>query len=111
MPALFRRASYFINKNDYEVNEMNPFTLHTKKQGVKYVEHMVFAIGIAYRLWRSVIAFTLHAVFPFLNIKVEVDLESTAAFIEERNNWIESKKSNREYSHAEISDVNTQIFS
>jgi len=90
---------------------MNPFTQHTKQQGVSYSEHMVFAIGIAYRLLRSVIAFTLHAVFPFFKIKVEVDLESTAAYIEERNHWIESKKSNREYSHEETSGVNTQIFS
>ena len=73
---------------------MNPFTLHTQQQGVSYTEHMLFAMGIAYRLLRSVIAFTLHAVFPFLNIKTEVDLESTAAFIEERNSWIESKKMN-----------------
>ena len=74
---------------------MNPFTLHTQQQGVSYIEHMIFAMGIAYRLWRSVIAFTLHAIFPFLNIEVDVDLESTAAFIEERNNWIEEKKRNR----------------
>lgn len=74
---------------------MNPFTLHTQQQGVSYTEHMIFAMGIAYRLLRSVIAFTLHAVFPFLNIKTEVDLDSTVAFIEERNNWIEDKKRNR----------------
>ena len=73
---------------------MNPFTIHTQQQGISYVEHMVFAMGIAHRLLRSVIAFTLHAVFPFLDIKVNVDLKSTAAFIEERNDWIESKKVN-----------------
>lgn len=73
---------------------MNPFIIHTQQQGVSYLEHMLFAVGIAYRLWRSVVAFTLHAIFPFFNIKEDVDLESTAAFIVECNHWIELKKSN-----------------
>lgn len=89
---------------------MNIFTVHTKQQGVSYFEHMLFAMGIAYRLLRSVIAFSLHAVFPFLKIKTEVDLESTAAFIKKRNNWIELKKSNREYNGSETSGVKTQLF-
>ena len=48
---------------------MNIFTEHTQQQGVTYNEHMLFAMGIALRLLSSVIAFALHAVFPFIDIK------------------------------------------
>ena len=57
---------------------MNIFTEHTQQQGVTYMEHMFFAIGIAIRLANSVIAFILHGIFPFIDIKRELDLEATA---------------------------------
>jgi len=68
---------------------MNIFTYHTYEQGITYVQHWVFAMRIAKRLLRSVIAFTLHAIFPFININKELDLEATARFINMQNNWIE----------------------
>lgn len=71
---------------------MNPFTTHTQQQGVTYVEHWYFAIGIAYRLLISVLAFTAHAILPFIPIKPQHDLEATVAYLEERNHWIESAK-------------------
>jgi hypothetical protein len=71
---------------------MNPFTHHTQQQGVTYLEHGRFALGIAYRLFISVIAFVAHAVFPFVPIKPEHDLEATMAYLDEQNNWIESAK-------------------
>jgi hypothetical protein len=71
---------------------MNIFTEHTQQQGITYIEHMVFAMGIALRLLNSVVAFALHAVFPFIDIKKSLDLEETARFIEEQNQWIESMK-------------------
>ena len=71
---------------------MNIFTTHTREQGVTYVEHLVFALRIATRLFGSVIAFTLHAIFPFIGIRKELDLEATAAFILEQNDWIESRE-------------------
>ena len=71
---------------------MNLFTEHTEKQGVTYMEHLVFASRIAARLFRSVIAFTLHALFPFIGIQKELDLEATAAFILQENDWIESRE-------------------
>lgn len=71
---------------------MNIFTEHTQQQGVTYVEHWCFAMGIAIRLLNSVIAFALHAVFPFIDIKQKLDLEATALFIAEKNAWIESMK-------------------
>ena len=67
---------------------MNPFTQHTEQQGVSYLEHCCFAIGIAWRLFNSVSAFTLHALFPFIAIEKKLDLEATAAFLLERNEWI-----------------------
>ena len=69
---------------------MNPFTQHTQQQGISYFEHCCFALGIAWRLLNSVIAFILHAVFPFIGIERDHDLEATMAFLDERNRWIES---------------------
>jgi hypothetical protein len=71
---------------------MNPFTAHTQQQGVTFVEHWYFAMGIAYRLFISVVAFATHALLPFIPIKPEHDLEATVAYLNERNNWIESAK-------------------
>jgi hypothetical protein len=75
---------------------MNIFTKHTRQQGVSYLEHMFFAVGIALRLSNSVIAFALHGIFPFIDIKKELDLEATARFINAKNNWIEGKKQIRQ---------------
>jgi hypothetical protein len=36
---------------------MNPFATHPQQQGVTYFEHWRFAMGIAYRLLTSVVAF------------------------------------------------------
>jgi hypothetical protein len=69
---------------------MNPFTRHPHQQGISYAEHWLFAMGIAYRLLKSVTAFAVHALFPFVSISRELDLESTAEFITECNQWIES---------------------
>ena len=74
---------------------MNIFTEHTSKQGVTYIEHLYFAMRIAVRLLNSVIAFALHAVFPFIDIRKELDLEATEQFIHEQNNWIEGMKQNK----------------
>ena len=71
---------------------MTIFTKHTQQQGVTYLEHLFFAIGIAVRLSSTVIAFALHGIFPFIDIKKELDLEATARFINAKNHWIEDKK-------------------
>jgi hypothetical protein len=68
---------------------MNPFTEHTRQQGLSYFEHARFALGIALRLLRSVGAFALHAVFPFIDIERRLDLEATAEFLLQHNAWIE----------------------
>jgi len=69
---------------------MNPFTAHPHRQGIDYVEHLQFAMGIAFRLLTSVGAFALHAILPFLPIAPRLDLEATTAYLEERNRWIEA---------------------
>ena len=68
---------------------MNLFTQHPHDQGVSYFEHLDFALGIAWRLLCSVIAFAVHAVLPFIGIDRKLDLESTSAFLLERNRFIE----------------------
>ena len=84
---------------------MNIFTKHTQQQGVTYLEHLFFAIGIALRLFNTVIAFTLHGIFPFIDIRKELDLEATARFINGKNNWIEGKKDIRQ-----TKSVNQPVF-
>ena len=71
---------------------MNPFTQHTQQQGITYFTHLFFAMGIAWRLSSSVIAFAMHAIFPFIDIDVTLDLEATTDFLQERNHWIENAK-------------------
>ena len=69
---------------------MNAFTEHPHEQGVTYFEHWAFAMGIAWRLLASVVAFALHAILPFISIEPRLDLEATAAFLAERNHFIET---------------------
>ena len=71
---------------------MNPFTQHTRQQGVTYLEHLFFAAGIAWHLSNSVFAFAIHALFPFISIDSTFDLEATANYLQERNQWIEKSK-------------------
>ena len=71
---------------------MNIFTAHTQEQGVTYLAHLLFALGIAARLFGSVVAFALHGIFPFIDITKELDLEATADFINQQNQWIEGMK-------------------
>jgi len=74
---------------------MNPFTRHPRQQGVSYAGHWRFAMGIAGRLLMSAAAFGLHAMLPWISIPRELDLEASAAFLLERNRWIESAAANR----------------
>ena len=69
---------------------MSILTEHPHAQGVTYFEHWGFAVGIAWRLFRSVLAFTLHALLPFITIDRKLDLQATSAFLLERNQFIEA---------------------
>ena len=79
---------------------MNYFNEHPRQQGISYWQHLQFALGIAGRLFKSVIAFSLHAVFPFLDISRKLDLEETASFILTRNEWIENIKQEKQHGQA-----------
>lgn len=54
---------------------------------------MVFALSIVVRLLQTVGVFTLHAIFPFIDINRSLDLEVTEKFIHMKNDWIENMKS------------------
>ena len=69
---------------------MTALTRHPYRQGVTYVGHWLFAMGIAGRLLASVLAFALHALLPFISIEPRLDLEATSAFLLERNHFIET---------------------
>jgi hypothetical protein len=71
---------------------MNPFINHPRKQGITYLEHWCFAMGIAYRLLASVVAFVFHAMLPYIPIEPRLDLEATASYLWERNRWIETAR-------------------
>ncbi len=71
---------------------MRLFTEHPHQQGISYMEHARFAIGIAYRLVSSAIVFALHAIVPAVRIEPRLDLEATIDFLDERNWWIENSK-------------------
>jgi hypothetical protein len=71
---------------------MNPFTAHPYQRGIAYFDHCCFAMGIALRLFASMLAFAVHAILPFIPIDRQLDLESTVAFLTERNAWIEAAK-------------------
>lgn len=68
----------------------NPFTAHPREQAITYLEHCCFAVGIASRLSTSVVAFAAHAILPFIPIEPRLNLESTASYLTERNQWIDS---------------------
>lgn len=69
---------------------MNLFTQHPHKQGVSYFEHWSFAMGIAWRLFCSRLEFVIHAMLPFITIEKRFELEATAAYLLERNSFIEA---------------------
>lgn len=69
---------------------MNALTRHPCRQGLTYFEHLVFAMGIAWRLSSSVTVFALHALLPFISIQPRLDLEATSTFLMERNHFVES---------------------
>jgi len=70
--------------------DMTVFTQHPHEQGISYIAHWTFAMGIAWRLLRSVIAFAVHAMLPFITIDRHFDLEATSAYLLQRNVFIEA---------------------
>ncbi|MEJ2181521.1 MAG: DUF6356 family protein [Gammaproteobacteria bacterium] len=71
---------------------MNIFNEHPQKQGISYMAHLIFAMRVAVRLFNGVAVFASHAIFPFIPIGRSLDLEATIIFLQEQNDWIETKK-------------------
>ena len=69
---------------------MTLFTQHPHDQGITYIEHWIFAMGIAWRLLRSVVAFAVHGTLPFITIDRKYDLEATSAYLLGQNEFIEA---------------------
>jgi hypothetical protein len=69
---------------------MTIFTQHPHDQGITYSEHWAFAMGIAWRLLRSVFAFAVHGLMPWITIEKKLDLEATSAYLLDRNDFIEA---------------------
>ena len=65
-------------------------------------------MAVAWRLLNSVIAFTLYAFLPFIDIDRKLDFEATMDFINERNQWLENIKKNRWFD-ASLTTVQDQI--
>jgi hypothetical protein len=81
---------------------MTILTDHPHAQGVTYFEHWGFAFGIAWRLFRSVVGFSLHALLPFITIDRQLDLEATSAFLLERNDFIEAAAARGRDTHTPV---------
>ena len=71
---------------------MKIFNAHLQKRGISYMDHLIFAMRIAVRLFNSVVAFASHAILPFIPISRSLDLEATTSYLQEQNEWIEQKK-------------------
>jgi hypothetical protein len=63
---------------------------HLKEKRVSYLQHLLFAGRVALRLSLSSFFFTIHAVFPFVKIPYDLNLESMALYLFERNNDLEN---------------------
>ena len=65
------------------------FTNHPAEKKKGYLEHSWYALKISARLMLSSILLFIHAFFPFIEIPYNLNLESTALYLFERNNELE----------------------
>ena len=65
------------------------FTNHPAEKKKGYLEHLWCALKISTRLVFSSILFFIHAFFPFIEIPYNLNLESMALYLFERNNEFE----------------------
>ena len=62
---------------------------HLKERKVSYFHHFIFAMNVSIKLSFSSTAFFVHALFPFIKIPYDMNLESMALYLFERNNELE----------------------
>ena len=65
------------------------FTEHPTEKNKSYLEHAWFALKISVHLLLSSLCFLVHAVFPFVEVPYNLNLESTALYLFEKNNELE----------------------
>jgi|TARA_R100000008_G_C3446877_1_gene97339 hypothetical protein len=56
----------------------NPFTKHPHERGRTYWHHLSFATRVGLAMLASSLVFLVHAVFPFVPIPKQLNLESAA---------------------------------
>jgi hypothetical protein len=57
--------------------------------GNKYFKHMCYMMKISIRLSLSSMAFFFHAIFPSFRIPYDLDMDSIALYLFEKNNELE----------------------
>jgi len=62
---------------------------HLIEKNKTYLQHFVFATRVSIKLSLSSTAFFVHALFPFIKIPCELNLEFMASYLFERNNELE----------------------
>ena len=62
---------------------------HLKEKKTTYLQHLVLAVKISLKLSLSSTAFFIHAFIPFVKIPYDLNLESMALYLFERNNELE----------------------
>jgi len=65
------------------------FTAHPATKGKSYLGHAWFALKISTRLTFSSTFLFIHALFPFIKIPYNLNLESMALYLFEKNNELE----------------------
>ena len=62
---------------------------HLKEKKTNYINHFLFAMRVSIKLSLSSTAFLVHALFPFIKISYDLNLESMALYLFEKNNELE----------------------
>jgi len=62
---------------------------HLREKNKTYLQHLIFAMRVSVKLSLSSTAFFVHALFPFIKIPYNLNLESMALYLFERNNELE----------------------
>jgi len=62
---------------------------HLKEKNKTYSQHFIFAMRVSLRLTLASTAFFIHAIVPFIKIPYNLNLESMALYLFERNSELE----------------------
>ena len=62
---------------------------HLASKKTTYLQHFIFAMKVSFKLSLSSTAFFVHALLPFIKIPYDLNLESMALYMFEKNNELE----------------------